>query len=308
MPTDSRELLAVGLFGHAPLSGRIEILLKRGREFSPRASLLRIAATAAMLLVLAVASSLAPRWIAFAQRLEFEVASVKPNISGQQGRFIRPSPGQLSITNMSLKNLLTIAYKVRDFQISGGPGWMDSDRYDIEAKPAANASPKQMEGPMLQALLEDRFSLHIHHETRELPVYVLTVGKNGSNLSPAAEKTCVPFDPSNPPLPTAPNRNPSEQCGFLGLGLGSLTARQVSMEALTMAFSQLLGRPVVDRTGITGEVDARLTFAPDEAPTSDSTLPSIFTAVQEQLGLKLDSAKGPVDILVVDRAEKPTGN
>jgi uncharacterized protein (TIGR03435 family) len=208
---------------------------------------------------------------------------------------------------MTLKNLLTFACKVRDFQISEGPAWIDSDRFDIEAKPEHNATPQQMTGPMLQALLEDRFKLQIHHDTKELPIYVLTTGKNSSNLQSSAEKACVPFDPSNPPLPGAKSRNPSDQCGFLTLGRGSLNAKQVTMEALTMALSQLLGRTVVDKTGITGEVDAHLSFAPDEAA-SDTTQPSIFTAVQEQLGLKLDSGKGPVDILVVDSAEKPTGN
>lgn len=313
MRNDARELLAVGIFGRASLGDRIELLLKRGREFSPRVSALRLIASVACLLMCVIAGSLAPRWIAFAQKAEFEVASVKPNRSGDSGRFIRPSTGRLSITNMTLKNLLTIAYGVRDFQISGGPTWIDSDHYDIEAKPASNVAPKQMEGPMLQALLEDRFMLRIHRETKELPVYVLTVGKNGFNIPPASENNCVPFDPSNPPLPSARSRNPSEMCGFLGLGRGSLNAKQVSMEAIAIALSQLLGRTVVDKTGITGEIDGHLTFAPEQAadptlPPSDATSPSIFTAIQEQLGLKLDSAKGPVEVLVVDHAERPTEN
>lgn len=310
MRTESRELLAVGILGRASLGDRMELLLKRGREFSPCVSPLRLTASLACLLVCVIAGSLAPHLIAFAQKAEFEVASVKPNHSGDSGRFVRPSSGRLTITNMTLKDLLGEAYKMRRFQLFGGPDWIDSDRYDIEAKPEANAPPQQMTGQMLRALLEDRFKLQAHRETRELPIYVLTVGKNGSQVRPSSESTCVPFDPSNPTLPSAKGRNPSDMCGFIGMGRNSLNAQQVTMEALTMAFSQLLGRTVVDKTGITGEVDLHLTFSLDESANSASDLgpPSIFTAIQEQLGLKLDSAKGPVEVLVVDHAERPTEN
>jgi uncharacterized protein (TIGR03435 family) len=315
MRNDSRELLAVGLGGRGSLGNRIELLLKRGREFSPRVSPLRLTASVGCLLMCVAAGSLAPRWIAFAQRLEFEIASVKPHHSGDGRRFIRPSPGRLTIRNLTLKDLLGEANKMRPFQIFGGPDWIDSERFDVEAKAEGNALPQQMTGPMLETLLQDRFKLQSHRESRELPIYVLTVGKNGSHIQPASEKTCVPFDPSNPSLPQAQGRNPSEVCGFIGMGRGSLNANQVTMEALTMAFSQLLGRAVVDKTGITGEVDAHMTFILDQPanPTLPSTAtdpgpPSIFTAIQEQLGLKLDSAKGPVEVLVVDHAERPTEN
>jgi len=190
---------------------------------------------------------------------------------------------------------------------------MDSEHYNIEAKAEGAATPKQMEGPMLQALLKDRFKLQVHHDTKELPIYVLSVGKNGSKLQPSAEKGCAPFDPANPPLPSAPGRSPSEMCGSIQLGRSRLTAKQSGVAALAMAFSQMLGRMVVDKTGLTGEYDASLTFDLDSvansaSPTDPSDLPSIFTAVQEQLGLKLESAKGPVDVLVIDRAEKPSEN
>ena len=242
----------------------------------------------------------------------FEVASIKRNVSGDPGRYIRPSGGRLSITNMTLKNLIATAYQIRDFQISGGPSWMTSESYNIEAKSEGAATPKQMEGPMLRALLEDRFQLHVRHDTKELPIYVLSVGKNGSKLLPSAEKECVPFDPGNPPLPSQ-GKNPSDMCGYLGLGRGSLSARQVDTADLAMAFSQLLGRTVVDKTGLTGKVDAHLTFDPvitanSTEPSTDQTLPSIFTAVQEQLGLKLESARGQVDVLVIEGAERPSEN
>ena len=221
MRTESRELLAVGIFGRASLGDRIELLLKRGREFSPRVSPLRFAASFACLLMCGIAGSLAPRWIAFAQRLEFEVASVKPNHNGD-GPFIRPSPGRLTIRDLTLKDLLGEAYKIRRSQIFGGPDWIATDGFDVEAKSEGNPPPEQMTGPMLRTLLENRFKLQAHLESRELPIYVLTVGKNGSHIQPAPEKICVPFDPSNPTLPQAKGRNPSEMCGFIGMGRASL--------------------------------------------------------------------------------------
>jgi uncharacterized protein (TIGR03435 family) len=243
---------------------------------------------------------------------KFEVAAIKRNVSGDLGRYIRPSGGRLSIANMTLKNLITTAYQVRDFQIFGGPSWMISESYNIEAKSDGVATPKEMEGPMLRALLEDRFQLHVRHDTKELPIYVLTVGKNGSKLLPSAEKECVPIDPGNAPLPSQ-GKSPSDMCGYLGLGRSSLTARQVSTADLVMAFSQLLDRSVVDKTGLTGKVDAHLTFDPvitgnSTEPSTDPNLPSIYTAVQEQLGLKLESARGQVDVLVIESAERPSEN
>ncbi len=247
---------------------------------------------------------LAPLLLAAAPK--FEVASIKRNVSGEPGRYIRPSGGRLSISNMTLRNLITTAYQVRDFQVSGGPSWISSESYDIEAKSEGAATPKELEGSMLRALLEDRFHLRVRHDTKELPIYLLTVSKNGSKLLPPAEKECVPADPGNAPLPSQ-GKTSSDMCGYLGLGRSSLSARQVSTGDLALAFSQLLGRSVVDKTGLTGKVDAHLTFDPAE-PATDPSLPSIFTAVQEQLGLKLEPARGPVDVLVIESAERPSEN
>src|SRR6185295_12825696 len=124
-----------------------------------------------------------------AARSDFEVASIKPNTSGDPGRYIRPSAGRLSVTNMAVKDLLTYAFQVRDFQISGGPGWINSDRYDIEAKTNGNVSPEQSRA-MLKGLLEDRFKLKVHRETKELPIYVLIVAKNGLKIQPTKEGSC----------------------------------------------------------------------------------------------------------------------
>jgi uncharacterized protein (TIGR03435 family) len=309
-----RNIPAARIFGcTSSLGDRVKVLSRRSCKFSASTSSVRVALTVAAVFGFLAVTSQTRRWMAFAQSPGFEVASIKRNESGGGGRFIKPSGRRLSISNMTLKNLIMIAYQVRDFQISGGPAWIYSENYNIEAASEGDVTPKEMEGPMLRALLEDRFKLQVHRDTKELPIYVLTVGKNGTKLHPSTEKDCIPFDPANPPLPSAQGRNPSEMCGFIGLGQSALNAKQATMAALSMALSQLLSRTVVDKTGITGEVDAHLTFAPDDAAnpaisSTDPALPSIFTAVQEQLGLKLESSKGPVEVLVIDLAERPSAN
>jgi uncharacterized protein (TIGR03435 family) len=235
----------------------------------------------------------------------FEVASIKPNVSGAGNRTVRPSPGRLSIFNLTLKDLITFAYQVRDFQVSGGPGWINSDQYDIEAKAEGNPSQDQMR-LMLQALLQDRFKLALHHDTKELPIYELTVAKGGLKLQPLKPGDCIVFDRDHPP---APGQKSSAYCGNLSNGRGSFDASNASMADIARMFSFQLGRVVVDKTGITGEFPVHLKFAPDEVagvpPPADAG-PSFFTAVQEQLGLKVESAKGPVEVLIIDHAEKPS--
>ncbi len=159
---------------------------------------------------------------------------------------------------------------------------------------------------MLQTLLRDRFKLTLHLETKELPIYLLTVAKSGFRLQPLKEGDCITFDPNNPAR--EPGRKPSNFCGNMGIGRGNLDATKASMADLAPLFSVILGRTVVDQTGITGAFSVHLRFAPDEVPAADATGPSIFTAVQEQLGLKLESGKGPVEVLVIDSVEKPSEN
>ena len=238
----------------------------------------------------------------------FEVATIKPNVSGAGNRLIRPSPGRLSIFNMTLKDLVMFAYQVRDFQVLGGPGWINSDQYDIEAKAEGNPSQDQMK-LMLQTLLKDRFALALHHDTKELPVYELTVAKGGLKLQPLKPGGCIPFDPTKPNV--APGKKPFDFCGAMGMGRGGFDAANASMADMARMFSIPLGRTVVDKTGIAGEFPVHLTFAPDEVagvpPPADAG-PSFFTAVQEQLGLKVESGKGPVEVLVIEHAEKPSEN
>jgi uncharacterized protein (TIGR03435 family) len=172
---------------------------------------------------------------------------------------------------------------------------------------------------MLRALLEDRFKLRVRRETREVPVYVLTAVKSGSKLQPFKEGTCTPIDLTKPPSPPTPGQTPGCTSMISGSAKGPNMAR-VFMQATTVdefskALGFVLGRPVINRSGITGLFDFRLEYAIDEttggtrvAPSDEPAGPSIFTAIQEQLGLKLESAKGPGERLVIDHVEKPSEN
>jgi uncharacterized protein (TIGR03435 family) len=297
MRTESRELLAVGIFGgksrafKSNLGDRIEILLRRGRTFSPRVSAAGVAASILVLGGFMLAGSLTPRWIAFAQASgpSFEVASVKP--SGLDDRLMyRLQPGgRYLATNVTLKTLIANAYAVPEFRISGAPGWGDSDKYNIEAKvgiplPPWPDSNKQL-SLMLQSLLMDRFKLALHRETREQPVYELVAARSGAKLKMAEA---------------------GESPGF-EMDAGRIHSMAVPLEYLAGSLAYLLGRTVVDKTGIAGKYSYTLTFTPDDAPPAEAG-PSVFTALQDQLGLKLESSKGPVELLVIDRAEKPDAN
>lgn len=265
---------------------------------------------------------------------KFEVASIKP--TSQQGPDVqglgnvRLLPGgRLVAEKALLRYFIQNAYGVKPFQISGGPAWISSAHYDIDAK--AEGSPNNSEMRlMMQALLEDRFKLKLHHETKELPIYELTVAKSGVKLPEPKEGSCISPDPSAPPLPPAPGQ--LIQCGRVLAMIQPSGARmqggKVSMTELIRVLSNVLGRTVVDKTGFTGTFDVHLEFTPDEslgglpgplpgpAAAGDSirSAPSadlhgtIFPALQEQLGLKLESAKGPVEVLVIDRVERPSAN
>ncbi len=252
---------------------------------------------------------------------QFEVASIKPAAPDARGMFIRPSPGgRVNVTNMTLKELIVIAYRVQPYQISGGPPWFDSAHYDIAAKAEDTPKPGEVQ-LMIQALLADRFQLVIRRETRELPVYALVLarkdGKLGPKMTEAKEGGCTPFDPAKPPGPPTPGQ--PKGCGLQFMSPRSLTAVSVPVGNIIPMLARMLGRTVIDKTGLTGKYDMSAEWAPDESmtmmlppdvprPASDGSGPSIFTALQEQLGLKLESQKGPVEVLIIERAEKPSEN
>jgi len=197
--------------------------------------------------------------------------------------------------------------------IEGGPSWIRSDRFSITAKAEGTPTNAMMRGAMLQAILEDRFNLKVHRETREVPVYALSVARGGPKLQPFREGSCIPTarDVLVPPPPTAPEK----RCQRFGFGRGGrykIDAQGISVEEFSkLILSSSLGRPVIDKTGIMGLFDFHLEFAGaslsgDPAAASDAVLPSVFT-VLEQLGLKVDSSKGPVEqILVIDAVDRPT--
>jgi uncharacterized protein (TIGR03435 family) len=257
----------------------------------------------------------------------FEIVSIKPNSQGgadiQGFGSIRLLPGgRMTAEKALLRYFIQNAYGIKPFQLLGGPGWIDSAHYDIDAKAVDNASAAEMR-LMMQAMLEERFQLKIHHETRELPVYELSAPKGGAKLPPSMDGSCVAANPGAPPAPPAPGQ--PGPCGRILASMspsgGRMTGGQVSVRELVRVLTSMLGRTVIDKTGFTGTFDIQLAFADDGSlagvprppvqgapPAADLALPSIFTIIQEQLGLKLESAKGGVDVIVIDHVERPTGN
>jgi uncharacterized protein (TIGR03435 family) len=240
-----------------------------------------------------------------AQALTFDVTSVKPNTSGEQGGSSRAQPGRYVGTNVALRRVIALAYlPVQEFV--GGPGWINTERFDIEGKSDKTPDQPQML-EMLRSLLADRFKLVVHRETREMPVYALTLartdGRPGSQLQPS--DPCVAGPPSGVAEASA---RQAPRCGRFSVGAGTLSGKGVTMAQLAAELpSATEGRHVVDRTGLSGMFDVSLTWAADAIGTNPSPAdaPSIFAAIQEQLGLKLEPTKAPMEVIVIDSAERP---
>jgi uncharacterized protein (TIGR03435 family) len=242
----------------------------------------------------------------------FEVASVKPTkTNGISLLRILPG-GRVRATNFSLQGLMTRAWRIQEDQVEGGPSWIRSEGYDIEAK-ADGDSPADQMWLMLRALLTERFKLSIQIETRELPIYELTVaskdGRLGSSLRPFAESNCTRLVPDGKIAPLNLDR---PACGVLHSPVGHWIGRETTIDSLASTLTRVMGRVVLNRTGLTGKFDLDLhwtdlaqLFQPDVAIPQPADGPSLLTALQEQLGLRLDSRKGPVEILVVKQAERP---
>ena len=236
--------------------------------------------------------------ICWSQSPEFEVASVKLNNSARAGSdFNRTPGGGLDAINVTLKEMIRFAYDLRDQQLVDASGWMDSDRYDVVAKPSQNDNPTEKKRSFeedfrgirlrVRALLADRFKLAVHAETKEMPIYALVVAKNGPHLVPSKSEGF-----------RINNRNGLVICN-------KVTMKQFAENTLTYR----TGRTVVDKTGISGEFDFELKFVEDKAAAAgDTSAPDFLTVMREQLGLVLESQKGPVEVLVVDHAEKASTN
>jgi uncharacterized protein (TIGR03435 family) len=256
----------------------------------------------------------------------FDVASIKPNKSGTEMVMMRGTQNGLSATNVSVLALISRAYGIQEFRISGAPSWVSSDRYDIEAKvdDATAAELQKLDTAqrnmatqqMIQALLADRCKLTVHHETKDLPEFALVIAKNGPKLQEAKPDDTYPGGFKGP--------NGASGAGMMRMSLGGqVTGQGVSLIGLVAMLSAQLGVTILDKTGLTGKYDFTLKYTPEMSqspiaggagagtgapPPPDASEPSLFTALEEQLGLKLESQKGPVDIIVIDHVEPPSEN
>jgi uncharacterized protein (TIGR03435 family) len=301
MPTE--ELLALGVIGaKSRLGERIARLLERGREFSPRVSRVRVAVSGVALLGCVIAGAIAPRWVAFGQtsQLRFAASSIRPAAPqppGEQFMGLSPGPeGGLRARQVSLGFLVSYSYSGDGPRIpmEGMPAWASRDQYDVVATPEPGPTPpsKDQLRELIRNMLADRFKLATHRETREMPVYALTVAKSGSKLRrqwPA---------PSADPQGTL--------CDAVRKPMCTWVMEQAPMATLAGLLGSL-GRPVVDRTGLEGVFDFRLKYDARNCGDEPDCM-ALRDAVEDQLGLKIEESKGPVEVLVIDHAEKPDAN
>jgi uncharacterized protein (TIGR03435 family) len=253
---------------------------------------------------------------------EFDVVSVKQDKSGTGMMRLMSRPDGYSATNVSAKLLIQVAYGIREDLISGAPGWADTARFDFDAKVAGTdvdnlkKLSQEQRRSMLQPALADRFKLKVHNETKQLPVFELVVAKGGSKL-----KEATPGDAYAEGIKGMDGKG---RAGMMKMRPGEVVGQGVTMASLVNLLATQLHQTVIDKTGLAGNYDLELTWTPDQesgpmfkggdgspqradsAP--DSTGPSLFTALQEQLGLKLQSTKGPVETIVVDHIEMPSEN
>jgi uncharacterized protein (TIGR03435 family) len=272
-------------------------------------------------------------------RPRFEVASIKPNVSNDGRISVNRTGSRYTASGISLGLLIRNAYNVQEFQVIGSPSWAESDRFDIVATMPAGFDPgpprpgkPSNQSLMIQTLLEERFRLAVHTETRDMPVYALVLANADRKLGPSLRHSPVDCAAmiaaarargGAPPPPLTPGELPP--CSS-SVAPGNIVARGQSMAQFATSLSLLtntgssLGRLIVDRTGLDGAYDIDLRFTPDRIPNfgpggSPNGLPpidtdaaSIYAAIREQLGLKLDSQRAPVEVLVIDRVEKPTAD
>ncbi len=268
--------------------------------------------------------------------LRFEVAAIKAVDDSSGPMMMRMMPGgRFDYNGLPLGILLRQALQKPDYQIVGAPGWVDTERYSIAAKAPDDTPPTAM-SVMIVNLLKDRFQLATHLETREQPIFNLVVsrpdGRLGPDLQPTpadcqadilqriADAKAAAGRGGPPPMPPLTDPNGPPPCGFVRVRPGVVAGSGRTVAEIVPTLSDLLGRPVIDRTGLTGLYDYALTFAPtgrdpgpfallprgSPPPPADPLAPGLSTAVQEQLGLRLESARGPVEVVVIDRIEKPT--
>ena len=250
----------------------------------------------------------------------FEVASVKRNIDGGPTTFNPQATGQFTVINFPFATLITAAYQLQPYQLQDAPSWTREDRYNINARLDPQiASRLQPEGHpptwalALRNLLAERSRLTFHRETRELPIYALMVARADRKLGPNIQPAKADCDAlrteseaaarAGRPSPYPPRTETWTPCG-LRTAPGRIVSGGFGFAEFMRELSVRVGRQVVDRTGLEGKWDFYVTFSPDDSPNADA--PNLFTALQEQLGLKLDATRGPVNVFVIDRVERPT--
>jgi uncharacterized protein (TIGR03435 family) len=239
-------------------------------------------------------------------RSQFEVASVKRNVNGADSDFEVNAGGRFGATNRTVSDLIFHANNLRPYQVPDKPDWIHSERYDIAARASRNQSWAETMS-MLQSLMEDRFKLQAHLETKELPVFFLKPAREGIKLKPSTAK-CVRFDPSvrSPTAGERENALPSCRAGALSGGeIKRWIAENASISDVTYLLSLLLGRKIIDKTGFSGRFDVDLKFISDPLKT-DGTVPPLVTVLQDDLGLSVESGRGPVEVFVIDRIEHPS--
>jgi len=249
------------------------------------------------------------------QQSKFDVASIKRNLSGNEGSRGRIQPGgRVSFTNEPLRRMILDAYQLQDFQLVGGPDWVSAERWDVVAK-AEGDPPITTVVEMIRVLLADRFKLVARREMREAPIYALVLARPdrqlGADLHPSStDCAALAADARARGTTPPPTVNGRVSCG-MNTNSGYIEANAVTMAVFARRISTLAGRTVIDKTGLTGNFDITLRWAPDALPgadrptTANDNGPTLFTAVQEQLGLKLDTQRSPVEFLVIESVEHP---
>ena len=278
-------------------------------------------------LMAGIAATIAPPQLVARAQLSgpaFEVASIRPNTSGHMGLRLEPQAGgRLTGTNVSAQVLIQFAYDLPDFLVFGGPGWLKSDRFDLAARAESDAPLNQVRF-MLRRLMAERFTLTAHTETRELPTYALVTARNDGRFGPQLRRSsanCTSTASSVTEIGPSPPGGPPA-CGFFGFspdtkfseGRGGLAFRGLTMSAFAKVFIPMLRRSVRDSTGLDGHFDGDFDFISElPLPPPPPGMPnpvsapfaSVFTVLPQQLGLRLESTKGRVDVLVIDSVEKP---
>jgi uncharacterized protein (TIGR03435 family) len=249
----------------------------------------------------------------------FEVVSIKPRSGDTPVGGVRSAPDRFVRPNVTVAQLIEYAYEVRDFQVLGGPGWLRSDRFAVSAK-AETTVPQAQQRLMLRRLLAERFGLQVHIETREMPTYGLVTerrdGRLGDKMVPT-DRDCAPIIDAGNPRPR-PGDGPPPCAWFVALmnGFARLRLTGIRVSRFAGILEPMAGRKIVDRTDLTGTYDIELDFLPEPGvlglPVPNATalqqsdIPPLVTAVRDRLGLKLESERGPVDVIVIDSAQMPT--